>query len=385
MRNAKRTTILLALPGLTAVAALALLATSVHSRVPADDDSRRSRLVSHDDAWPARAAGPRVGRAVPVPAIPTPDTIGAAERLFINGVTKDFGTVRRGAQLLHRFPIANSYAFPITIAYLQASCGCLTASAAQHILQPHERATIDVRMDAGRFTGPSEQSVRVKIVGPHFESTCKLRVFAVSQSDIVLEPGQLNFGNVAHGQLSTQAVDVEYAGTRDWQVTEVVVAKELPFAVMLSDPYRRPGRVGYRLKVTLKADAPAGTIRNYIDLKTNDPGDQVVRVPVVAIVRQPLIVAPDVLSLGIVKVGEVLTRRLLVRGDKPFHVTGLEGLGDGFTLDVEPLKTAAAVQTVKFRCAFAKVGDFKRQLKIKTDLPDGPVTVTIEGTVASEK
>jgi hypothetical protein len=38
------------------------------------------------------------------------------------------------------------------------------------------------------------------------------------------------------------------------------------------------------------------------------------------------------------------------------------------------------VQTVTFKCQFAKPGDFKRELKIKTSLQAEPVSVTIEGS-----
>ena len=52
-----------------------------------------------------------------------------AEKMFKDGVNHDFGSVARGAQLLHRFPIKNIYAVPLTITSLQSSCGCGTATA----------------------------------------------------------------------------------------------------------------------------------------------------------------------------------------------------------------------------------------------------------------
>ena len=106
-----------------------------------------------------------------------------AEKMFTGGLTRDFGSVRQGTQLLHRFPVANVYSEPVTIAYLQPSCGCITASAAKRSLRPGERSTIDVRLDAGQFTGETTQNVRVKITGPNFDSTCKLVVSVVSKAD----------------------------------------------------------------------------------------------------------------------------------------------------------------------------------------------------------
>ena len=62
----------------------------------------------------------------------------------------------------------------------------------------------------------------------------------------------------------------------------------------------------------------------------------------------------------------------------PFRILGVEGTGEGIELGA-PLGAGAASQIVTFRCQFARPGDFKRELKIKTSLQDAPVMVTIEG------
>jgi hypothetical protein len=86
--------------------------------------------------------------------------------------------------------------------------------------------------------------------------------------------------------------------------------------------------------------------------------------------------------LGTVKIGESLTRRVVVRGSKPFRVLSVEGLGEGITLDPAPSATPAAVQVVTFKCQFTKSGEFKYDVKIKTDLQDAPATVSIDGNAA---
>jgi hypothetical protein len=120
------------------------------------------------------------GHAPPASKTLLPDKPGAAEKMFAGGLTKDFGEVLHGTLLLHRFPVVNVHSAPVTIAYLQPSCECISASAGKRTLQPGESTTIDVRLDAGHFRGPNSQNVRVKIRGPNFESTCKLVLSAVS-------------------------------------------------------------------------------------------------------------------------------------------------------------------------------------------------------------
>jgi hypothetical protein len=84
----------------------------------------------------------------------------------------------------------------------------------------------------------------------------------------------------------------------------------------------------------------------------------------------------------VVKIGETLTRRVVVRGNKPFRVTSVEGLGEGMQVDPPPSATPAPVQVVSFKCVFRKAGDFKYEARIKTDLQDAPVLVSIDGSAA---
>ncbi len=99
-------------------------------------------------------------------------------------------------------------------------------------------------------------------------------------------------------------------------------------------------------------------------------------------IQSAITVAPPVLTLDKVEVGKPLTRRVLVKGSRPFRILGVDGTGDGITLEGTPGANVAPVQIVTFKCQFTQAGDFKRELKIKTDLQDTPVSVSIEGTAA---
>jgi hypothetical protein len=303
---------------------------------------------------------------------------GWAEKMFKGGLTHDFGSVPRGAQLVHRFTITNIYAVPMKITAIKSGCGCVSASAAATSLEPRASTTLEVRMDARRFTGAKTVSVRVT-VGPEFVSSAELKVSANSRADVVFNPGQVNLGTVTRGQTPAQTIDVEYAGALRWEVSEVV-ARDAPYAVALKEWYRRPGQVGYRLTVTLKADAPVGPLTHELFLKTNDPTSPLVPLLVEANVQAALTVSPASLSLGPVKVGSPLVRRVVVRGTRPFHVVAVDGTGTGIELGAPLSTTDALVQTVTFKCQFDAPGDFKRELKIRTGLPDPALVVTLDGT-----
>lgn len=303
-----------------------------------------------------------------------------AEKMFKDGMNHDFGSVPRGAQMSHRFVITNIYAVRMEITSIKPGCGCVSANPAKRVLEPRESTTIDVTMDARRFTGLKTVGITVT-VGPDFISTAQLHVSANSRADIVFNPGQISFGTVTRGQRTSQVIDVEYAGMLDWQVIEAS-AKDLPVEVSLGELYRRPGQVGYRVRVTLKADAPVGALKGDLFLKTNDPASPLLPVLVEGMVQSNLTVDPATLNLGTVKVGETLTKRVVVRGNKPFRVKSVEGLGEDIKLDPPPSAAPAPVQVVSFKFVFRKAGDFKHEVRIKTDLQDAPVVVTIEGGAA---
>jgi hypothetical protein len=309
-----------------------------------------------------------------------------AEKMFTkSGTTHDFGSVPRGALLHHRFTITNIYAVPLQVISTRTSCGCLTVSPPSGPIQPRESAAIDITVDTRRFTGPKTISVYIT-VGPQFVSTAVLQVSANSRADVVFNPGEVSFGVTQRGQTPTQVIDVEYAGGlfQSWKIKDVSL-NGAPVDVTVKELYRRDpppgttaGQVGYRLEVKLKADAPAGTLKQDIFLQTTDPASPLVPVLVEATIQAPLSVVPSVVSLGSCKVGKEELRRVVVRGTKPFRILSIEGLGDG--IDAEVPKTAAPVHIVTLKCQPAKPGEVRRQVLFKTDLEETPATVTVEGT-----
>jgi len=303
---------------------------------------------------------------------------GWAEKMFADGLTHDFGTVPHGAQLYHRFTITNIYAVRMEITGIVPGCGCVTANPSRRILEPRETATLDVTMDARRFTGPKSVTIRVS-VGPEYVSTAELKVTANSRADIVFNPGEVTFGAVARGTAATQLMHVEYAGSLPWQVTDVVVAKELPLEAKVEELYRKPGAVGVRLKVTLKAEAAPGSLKEFIYLKTNDAASPLVPVLVEANVLSAVTAVPAQLNVGGVRVGDAHTRRVVVRGSKPFKVLSVDG-GPEVTLLGEPAAAPGQVQPLTLKVQAAQAGDFKREVKILTDLQPEPVIVVVEGS-----
>lgn len=307
------------------------------------------------------------------------------DKLFLGVTQHDFGSVARGAMLSHKFKMKNIWAVPIELLTIRASCGCVTATPSKQVLQSREEGVLEVTMDARRFTGPKTVTIHI-LIGPEYTSTATLQVSANSRTDVVFNPGEINFGVVAAGQTPALSIDVEYAGALDWQVTEVMT-NGAPLDVKIEDLYpRRPiqpgttGRFGYRVHVTLKPDAAPGSQKWELLLKTNDPSAPHVPFLVNATVQASLQVLPATVTLGSVKTGEATTKPLLIKGSKPFRILAIEGLGEGVQCD---LPTAASpLHKLTLKCQPTLDGEFRRQLRIKTDLDDASVVVTIIGDVS---
>lgn len=303
---------------------------------------------------------------------------GWAEKMFQQGTAHDFGVVPKGSQLLHRFPITNIYAVRMEITQVQSGCGCVSAVASKRFLEPRETGTIDVSMDGKRFDGPKSVGVRVS-VGPEFVSSAEIRVTANSRGDLVFNPGRIVFGPQATGAEANQTVLMEYAGNFPLEVREVVT-NQVPVNATIRQLYREPGRVGYEISATLKPDGPAGAFKDSIFLKTNDPNNPMVSLLVEGAVESTISLTPQKLALGPVAPGDSLTRRVVVRAQKPFQILSVDGTGQGVELAGELPPAQAATQTITLKIKIPAPGDFKRELKIRTSLQEAPLVLPIDGT-----
>jgi hypothetical protein len=323
----------------------------------------------------------------------TPQTLQApapagpwAQKIFFGVTSHDFGTVPHGAQLKHRFKMKNIYQVPLQLTEIRSSCGCLTPTPSTRLHQPEEEGYIDINMDARRFKGPKQIHLFIT-VGPQFVSTATILVTANARADVVFNPGQVDFGIVPQGQGFTQAVDVEYAGTMDWRILQVVKNADAPFTVTPKELYRssavfRNNKVGYQIAVTLKPTAAPGPFREELMLKTNDPTSPMLTLAVEGNIQGSLSVAPSTVNLGPVKLGTSKTQRVQVRGagSRPFRILGVDGGGPAVKAELPAAPATSHILTLQ--CRPDQPGDWRRQLTIRTDLEGGATaTVTVEATV----
>jgi hypothetical protein len=286
----------------------------------------------------------------------------------------DFGPVPRGAKVRHPFVVTNRLAEPITILNVRASCGCTTGRTAASTVAPGQSAVIEAEMDTRNFVGKKATTLFVTLVSASGrEAEVRLAVSSTILSDVVLNPGTIDFGAVARGQAVTKTLTIDRSGPGDWEVTRMVSACK-SIDAKLVEMKRQGGTVSYQLEVSLKPDAPAGPIRDEIRILTNDPESPVVPVLVTGLIRGDLSASPGLLALGRVQSSSGVQGRIVIRGGKPFAITAIEGVEAGFKAEPDDSsRKPAHLLAVSFDPASSPMrGDLHRVLRIVTDLPGEP-------------
>jgi hypothetical protein len=287
--------------------------------------------------------------------------------------------VARGAKVRHSFVLTNRLNEEITILSLRPSCGCTSGKASAPTVPPGKTAAIEAEMDTRNFVGDKATSLYVCLVtATGREGEVRLAVSSTILSDIVLNPGSVDFGTVGRGQSPTRTLTMERIGAPNWEVERMVSACRAIHA-SLDETRRSSGLVEYTLTVTLKPDAPAGLLRDEIRFLTNDPETRSFSVNLSAQVRGELSASPSMLSLGRVASAGEASGHVWIRGSKPFAVTAAQGSGDGFSIAADDTSRKPLHRiTVSYKpLEGTPRGDLKRSFHIHTDLPgEPPVGVT---------
>lgn len=301
-------------------------------------------------------------------------------------ITHNFGEVPHGTLCVQKFTITNVYDVPMQITEVRKSCSCLDHVPMTRTLQPNDTAEFTVTMDTGKFVGFNAQTFYVTF-GPKYVSTAVIRVQATSRSDVSLSPGAVNFGSIAQGTRPSQSVTVKYSGrSRDWKLTEVMPLQG-PLDVKVTEVSRGGplrGGVEYQVDVTLKANAPVGSIAEQVSIKTTDTAHPVVQIAVSGSIAAPLELAPKALRLDTVPVGQSTGQRVLIRAARPFKVLGVDGAGDGITVELPAAGAAQAVQFITIKFDPKQAGAVTRQLRIRTDLDGATANLPVEAEAVAK-
>ena len=280
----------------------------------------------------------------------------------------DFGTVARGAKAEFSFEFTNLYEEDVHVAGVRSSCECTTPRVTKTLLKTIDTSAIVAVFSTRSFLGHKEASITVTIDQPFFAEV-QLTVEGLIRSDIVFSPGAVKLGEIEQGEVAETKIKVSYAGRPDWDIVDVRSANT-NFEVELSDALRTGGQVSYVMTVRLKPSAPAGYIQDQLTIVTNDQTNRSIPLAVEGRVVSPLTVSPASLFLGVLKPGESVTKKIVVRAKKPFRITGVQCEDECFQVDSSEEPKKLHFVPVTF-VAGEKTGKIEETIRIETDLNSG--------------
>ncbi len=304
-------------------------------------------------------------------------------KAMFDHTTHDFGMVPRGSEAEHRFTVDNIYLEDAHIKSVSSTCKCTDVAVTTPALKTHEKSQIVATLNTRQFTGSKDATIRVVFDKP-FPAVVQLHVHSYIRTDVVLEPGSVQFGQVTEGSKVTKTLTLRHAGNPDWKITGQ--EKEDPDIDLSIKPVAaNSGQSTYELAFTLKPTAAAGYIRRHITLLTNDqnPNAQRVLVAMEGVVAPALSVRPSPVAFGHVPVGREVTRNIVVKGDEVFQILELAGPDDRFRVPPAKLKTPARLHVLPVSfAAGTEPGKLKGEIVIRTDIGDGRILrVDVSGEV----
>jgi Protein of unknown function (DUF1573) len=286
----------------------------------------------------------------------------------------DFGTVARGSKVRHAFKLVNSTGHDIHIADWRTKCGCTDVRVGTRDIPPGTQTVIEATVDTTKFQGYKASGLVLVLDKPSYAEV-DLNLNCFIRSDVLLNPGQVDFGIVPRGSKQTVALSLTYAGAQpDWAVSKMQTVSALVTA-QLRELSRSPGgQVQYQLTATLDPGAPPGFFKDEVALLTNDPSSPRIPITVSATIQAAVTVSPSILNLGRVRAGQEVKKTILVRSsqNQPFKITEVKSASGDITAaslpdQARPLQSVA----ITFK-APSQQGPFNTVLEIATDLKDEP-------------
>lgn len=293
---------------------------------------------------------------------------GWADALF-EELSRDFGSVPRGQQVVHPFRLVNKTRERVVISSVRVSCGlCSTAKALQSTLEPGQETAILVTLDTRRFANTKNITVYVQFSRPNFEEV-RLWVQANSRDDVAFEPEGLHFGKIKRGDPAKSGLNVSFLGTSQTHIQEVKCDSNY-IKLAVREVRRETGEVTYRVEAEVRPDAPAGKWYTDVWLKTDHAAMPRLRIPLTVEIEGPLSVTPATVSLGKVQAGGETDRKVILRGIRPFRIVEIAGTDDQIRIR-QTSTESRTVHVLTVTLTPRQPGELNRIIRIRTDLEAG--------------
>lgn len=241
---------------------------------------------------------------------------------LVSETKHDFGPVARGAKSIHRFVVKNPYSKPITIASVRSSCGCTTATFSKKEIAPYGTGEIIADFNTRSFLGKKSATITVSLAKP-YRHEIQLIVTGYIRSDIVFDPGAVDFKDVDSGVAKKFTTVISHAGSPAWRILDIQSGCS-HLSAELVELERTAKLVKYRLTTTIDENTPTGFLNAELIVITNDRKLNTISLSVVANVKSLVSVSPSQISIPALENGIVKKTKLVIRGNEEFQITAIK-------------------------------------------------------------
>lgn len=288
----------------------------------------------------------------------------------------NFGTVARAAKTEHRFEIRNTFQTDMRIASVRASCGCTTPIIETKIIPPGKTGTILAVFNTGKFTGQKKATLTVTLDQPRF-TELQLNVSGYIRSDVVVFPGEAQFGQVTEGEPESLELSLDYAGRSDWQIESIESPVDY-ISAKFEEVSRENGRIKYKINVDLSDNAPTGFVQNQLILHTNDRRLTTVPVALYADIHSAIQVSPKKVSLGSIVPGESSSQRIVIKAKEPFKILNLDSAKVSVDYAGSDVAKKAHLLNLNITPKSGINGEVKTAILIQTDAAPEPIRIEVD-------
>ena len=293
----------------------------------------------------------------------------------------NFGTVARGADTQFQFVFQNKFVEDVVIESVHSSCRCTTPTYNKKVIKTWEKGAVNIKLDTRNFSGRKDATVTVRFSKP-FYAEVQLHSYCSIRTDVSVQPGNVAFGTVSVGSKQTRNFYVDYAGGmtwRNWRIIDIQSEASF-FSASMREVTRQPGSVRYEIALSLKEDVPAGYLKEFIDLVTNDPnpGNQHCPVPVSGLVEPTISVKPSPLSFGLIQSADPIQKTVVIAGQNPFMITGIQSSDSRVTAVLPTEAKTVHILPLRFQQT-ALSGKFSGMIRFSVNTQSAPVSLTFTG------
>ncbi|MFN9719419.1 MAG: DUF1573 domain-containing protein [Planctomycetota bacterium] len=293
----------------------------------------------------------------------------------------DFGVIATGSEAVKIVVIENKLTSPVHLSSVSTACKCAQAKMPEKtLLAPGEKTTVEVQMNTLAFSKQRDTSLSIYFDAPQFAEV-RIPISAYIRTDVVFDPGKVDFGVVDFLAGATRRVRISYAGRPDWTIRDVKISGK-GLSATLKEISRQGGSVAYDLEMNLAKDARPGRLRDIVTLITDDAANPYVPLIVEGEIVPDIRISKTENFLGRLRPGQTTTVRLVVNGKEPFLVEDVDckSLQDCFKVKMSDKENRVQIVNMEFT-APETPGKFEEELVLRIKGREEVYRFTVSGSI----